>query len=216
MSLACQFCGYQAKCSNASDPRCPVCVEPYSAGDGDGTTSAGPGPWSDPVRSSAYVAGRGGVSGVNSAIGVALSPGGLSPELESLLRRLPRKRDKQRRRDEILRAAAMPTAESDKREDGDVVYIRPRVDPTMRVLKVNGGQSFRPEGDTCYHYVVLLARKLRILFQSIVNAGSHPNIEIEKHTERYLEASRFKAHAGEVSVKRGMYNDADEAKCSIR
>lgn len=90
---------------------------------------------------------------MNSATEGALSPGGLNPELESLLRRLPQKRDMQRRQDEILRAAAVPTAESVQREDEDVVYIRPRVDPTMRVLKVNGGRSFRPERGTCHHQV---------------------------------------------------------------
>lgn len=139
MNMSCKLCGFRVNRSHAEESSCPVCGQEYTidraddtaGGGGPDDTACAGGLLSPPVQS----AGIDGVGwGAASAQGVAAkTPSCLDPELEFLLRRLPQKSDIQRRDEAVLRVAGVLP---DHREEPGVVHIRPRIDPTMRVLKV--------------------------------------------------------------------------------
>lgn len=64
----------------------------------------------------------------------------LNLDLQSLLHLIPEQHDRKKRAQrDVVRATEVglaPTQANNGRRDPDVVYIQPRVDPTMTVLKV--------------------------------------------------------------------------------
>lgn len=139
MNAFCKLCGFRVDSSRAEGSRCPVCGQEYATDcSGDSAGAAGPddttgqGGLSSHIMQSAGID-NAGWDAASSIGGTAKIPSLLNPELESLLCRLPRKSDMQRRDDAVLRIAGVLF---DREEESDVVHIRPRVDPTMRVLKV--------------------------------------------------------------------------------
>lgn len=81
----------------------------------------------------------GGLDGCNSAEGATGSTYHLNLDLQSLLHLIPEQQDRKKRAQDVVWATGAgltPTQADDGRRDPDVVYIQPRVDPTMTVLKV--------------------------------------------------------------------------------
>ncbi len=139
MTLSCKLCGYRGSdCAS----HCPVCGEAYDDSqtrqDGNAAQAVG-GLWAQP-RSRI-----GALNGCNSSEG-ARSMHVANLDLQSLLDRIPEQQERKQRAEEVVRAASRET--NRVRADGghfdpDAVYIQPRADPTMRVLKVGQGRTGR-------------------------------------------------------------------------
>lgn len=138
---ACTLCGYRSPVGVINLSECPVCGEPCDASDGrDGAA----------VESGQGVEHAGdGVSRGTSPLGAqpwrcdssatAFPSSYLNPELQSLLRLVPEEKNRKKRaQDAVLAAggALVPSCSDEGQSESDVVYIRPRIDPGMRVLKV--------------------------------------------------------------------------------
>lgn len=131
---SCKLCGYRGSDSTS---QCPVCGEAYDDSrtrqDANAAQAVG-GLWAQP-RSRI-----GALHGCNSSEG-ARSAHVANLDLQSLLDRIPAQQDRRQRAEEAVRAASRETNRA--RADGghfdpDAVYIQPRLDPAMRVLKVRG------------------------------------------------------------------------------
>lgn len=160
--VPCRLCGFQG--SNDITPKCPVCGEAYDdgqAGDRRQGDEGMPGP-----RLANAAAG-----GVSYGKPPQKSPIGgetiemctsteevptstyLNLNLQSLLQLIPEQQHRKKKAEGVVVRAAggglSPTrADDGYRCDPDGVYIRPRVDPTMRVLKV-GSECFLMPLKTC-------------------------------------------------------------------
>ena len=133
--VPCKLCGYQGSSDKASQ-QCPVCGEAYDDGPQDGNAAqAAGGLWAQP-RSRI-----GALNGCNSSSNGEGPRPHVNLDLQSLLNLIPEQQDRRKRAEEAVRAASASGGNSPVRADGghcdpDAVYIQPRVDPTMRVLKV--------------------------------------------------------------------------------
>lgn len=154
---ACRLCGYRSPVGVTIPSECAVCGEPCDPSGGrDGA---------DPVVEAE--------SGIEHAVGGAINSRGtsphmaqpwmrcdspnnafpssyLNPELQSLLRLVPEEQNRKKRAQDAVRAAGggelVPSCSDEGHSESDVVYIRPRVDPGMRVLKVRSAQRALERG----------------------------------------------------------------------
>lgn len=135
---ACRLCGYQSPVTLCE---CPVCGEPCDASDGrdgaevasgQGVEHAGDGVsrGTSPLKTQPWM----GSDNAN-----AFPSSCLNPELQSLLRLVPEEQNRKKRAQDAVRAvggALVPSCSDEGQSGSDVVYVRPRIDPTMQVLKV--------------------------------------------------------------------------------
>lgn len=142
MNPPCQLCGYRSSRGRNVSPQCPVC----------GQEHANENKADDGVERTAEPDAKGLLNVVRSAAGTKGSAkwrmgktmttqGTISLELQSLLQRLPQQSDFRRKEHELLSAAGVVATGHGAENRGDnfdpnVIYIRSRADPTMRVLKV--------------------------------------------------------------------------------
>lgn len=134
--VACRLCGYRG---HNDTNTCPVCGEEYDkAQDGHMPESrlaqAAGGSWCGISQQKSRI---GNPDGSKSAKGAASTY--LNLDLQSLLHLIPEQQDRKQRAQDVVRAAGAglsPTRANNGQHDPDVVYIQPRVDPTMTVLKV--------------------------------------------------------------------------------
>lgn len=141
--VTCWFCGYRGPDEGTE---CAVCGHPHdrardreqersAAGSRLGQTNGGL--WYENPPQKPRI-GAQAMSRCNSI------PGGdrsthLNPDLRYLLNLIPEQQNRRRRAEDMVRATGAcltPVRADGDGCDPDVVYIRPRVDPTMRVLKV--------------------------------------------------------------------------------
>lgn len=144
---SCRLCGFQGPLDPCT-VACPVCGEAYEKISGyqvravDGTLfalSRGR-TWcgdASPQQQRSQL----GAQALTSGDGVGLLRGSyLNPELLALLQLVPEQQSRRKRaKEDAVRAAGSLTParrEDEGQTDLDVVYIRPRNDPTMQVLKV--------------------------------------------------------------------------------
>lgn len=139
----CRLCGYQTRILDAADPYCPVCGNKYaSRGGNDDAAQASP---QVPQESTSFDGAD--PSGTR-------SPECLDPELQALLQLLPRKLDKERKQEDVIRAACKLNPGQSATHDNKFgeVYIRRRADPTMSALKVGSswGAAMPGMGLNCF------------------------------------------------------------------
>ena len=146
---ACRLCGYQSPVGVVTLSECPVCGEPCDPSDGrdgadvesgQGVEHAGDGVsrGTSPLKTQPPWMGAGNASAFPSSC--------LNPELQSLLCLVPEEQNRKTRAQEAVRAAGgalVPSFPDEGQSGPDVVYIRPRVDPGMRVLKVRSNTAER-------------------------------------------------------------------------
>lgn len=141
---ACTLCGYRVPVGVAVLSECPVCGEPCGASDGRVNTdvesgegiehAAGDGVsrGTSPLKTQAWMGG-------DSDSARAFPSSCLNPELQSLLQLVPEEQNRKKRAQDAVRAAGgalIPSCSNEGQSESDVVYIRPRIDPGMRALKV--------------------------------------------------------------------------------
>lgn len=140
---SCRLCGYRLSRNRYSESHCPVCGEPHQSLRGHNGAFAAQADVGGNGRSTIQQPFRDQALSRLADNEDTPSPG-LNLHLQSLLRLIPDDKEKGRRIQGTIRAAG--TLHSNRMDGGygetDVVYIRPRVDPTMRALKVY---------DECHH-----------------------------------------------------------------
>lgn len=146
---ACRLCGYRSPVGVTILSECPVCGEPCDTSGGhDGADAV------VKAESGIEYAGGGVSRGTSPHMAQpwvrcdspnkAFPSGCLNPELQSLLRLVPEEQNRKKRAQDAVRAAGggalVPSCSDEDQSESDVVYIRPRVDPGMRVLKVRSAE----------------------------------------------------------------------------
>lgn len=149
--VSCGLCGFRGSSDNTcAQPHCPICGEAYDDVrwsdrrededmPGSRLAKADGGVWGGKSLQKSQI-GAQSMGRCNSSEGVPTSTY-LNLDLQSLLHLIPEQQhNRKKRAEDVVRAAGVgptPTRGDDSsRCDPDGVYIRPRVDPTMRVLKV--------------------------------------------------------------------------------
>lgn len=136
--VSCRLCGYRGH--NDTNTQCPVCGEAYDRpqhGYMPGARLAQPagGSLCGVIQQKSRI---GGLDGCSSTEGAKATY--LNLDLQALLHLIPEQQDRKKRAQrDVVRATEAelsPTRAENDRRDPDVVYIQPRVDPTMTVLKV--------------------------------------------------------------------------------
>eukprot|EP00903_Cladosiphon_okamuranus_P012153 g11401.t1 len=160
--VSCRLCGYQGRDASS---QCPVCGEAYDSPQGvrvpgPRLAQAGGGLWCGGSQQDS----RFGVVGeFDIAEAAKASTHHLNLDLQSLLRLIPEQQDRRKRaqRDVVwaTEAGLAPDQANGGRRDPDVVYIQPRVDPTMTVLK--GRYNTQP-------------RMAKATSMSVLNRLAHP------------------------------------------
>lgn len=139
--ISCRLCGYQALRDTCALLQCPVCGEAYAGDDGQngvvaesGLTQGGSASCGTTQQQSQF--GAPVLAQCNNSQVFPLCY--LNQELQSLLHLVPEQQRRKKRAQDAVRAAGAltPARADDDHGKPDAVYIRPRVDPTMRVLKV--------------------------------------------------------------------------------
>lgn len=159
---ACRLCGYQIPVGIAVLSECPVCGEPCDASDGrDGANAeSGQGIEHDGVKSrTTSPAGAQAWMGSDSAN--AFPSSCLNPELQSLLRLVPEELNRKKRAQDAVRATGGAS-------ESDVVYIRPRTDPTMRVLKVRNFAAERAAEREAFGRTVCIRSECQTVIQQLL------------------------------------------------
>ena len=145
----CRLCGYRVRLNSEKwKQQCPICGEAFVVLRDDGpnkmaaglpVAASGDFAWSG---ASAQQQSQSNIDTVHQRDGTKRPPSNhLKPELLGLLQMVPGSHDRRIRAQDAVRAAVGLTLplpkDSNASEHDPVVYIRPRADPTMRVLKVN-------------------------------------------------------------------------------
>lgn len=144
--VTCKLCGYRG--CNDSQSKCPVCDESYEpvarqhgqqgeATPGPQRAQAASGVWCRTVQQNRQLGAQ--------ALAEFCSPERIARathfniDLQSLLSKIPAQQQRRKKAEDILRAVGggLTSAPADGQCDPAVVYIRPRADPTMTVLKVS-------------------------------------------------------------------------------
>lgn len=141
----CRLCGYTARLDKKATAQeqeqqvsCLVCGEEFGGDSGRRNGGA--------LQQAALLAQAGGqtsqlpVPAMGRWVSAQVHPSGwLNSELRSLLDLVPKQQDRRQRAKDVVRAIGNHSPVRVEKGPGDpeVVFIRPRVDPTMRALKVN-------------------------------------------------------------------------------
>lgn len=137
--VLCRLCGYQGQ--NNTNAQCPVCGKAYDRlqdgyANGSVLAQAAGDSWFGVSQQKPRI---GGLDGCNTEA-AAKGSTYLNLDLQSLLHLIPEQQDRKKRaqRDVVraTEAGLAPTQANNGRHGAGVVYIQPRVDPTMTVLKV--------------------------------------------------------------------------------
>lgn len=145
---SCRLCGYRG--DNETNPQCPVCGEAYDRPQdghmpGSRLAQTAGGSWCGASRQKSRIEGLDGCNSTEAAKGSTY----LNLDLQSLLHLIPEQQGRRKRAQrDVVRATETgltSTRPDNGRRDSDVVYIQPRVDPTMTVLKVRVATAVRQE-----------------------------------------------------------------------
>lgn len=138
---SCRLCGFRGPVgASVQQFQCPVCGKSYDTSDTeDGDVAGSQLPRGGGVAYGTPQQPRFGAQGLMRTDSASAAPSScLNVELQSLLQLIPEQLKRRTGAQCIVRSAGSlpPAPANDALSDPDVVYIRPRIDPTMRVLKV--------------------------------------------------------------------------------
>lgn len=141
--MLCRLCGYESRLTGTPDPCCPICGLEYAANGHEDRQALQPQRQHVPSPPLQRISPPCDVLSSATA-----SPEALDPELGALLRLLPKKNDKKKREEDILRAASVLPANGTNTENDkpEAVYILPRADPIMQALKARHDTNTNKDG----------------------------------------------------------------------